>query len=148
MKLIDFDFRIWEKGKYRKCLLTRDGLNNKMSLELLNGKELDLETEIELCTGLCDKNGKKIFEGDILSYKTFQGGTLFYFVTMNKDINIFEIFRIADLEKFTLFNTLETDRFSLYLFHKINDMKDVEVIGNIHENKDLFENIEKKCEKD
>ncbi|EAH6043639.1 hypothetical protein EGQ36_08885, partial [Campylobacter jejuni] len=89
-------------------------------------------------------NGKKIYEGDIVSYITFQGTTLFYFVTINKDINIFEIFRIANLEKFELYNRTENDRFSLYLFSKINDMKDIEVIGNIHNKAELLEVKEQK----
>ncbi|EAL3268575.1 hypothetical protein A8255_08745 [Campylobacter coli] len=165
MKLQDFDFRIWDNIE-KKYIKTPHGLyientehNDASSYSRIignyeqrsfyidypfndrNNEYYDNEESllIELFTGLYDKNGKKIYEGDILSYKTSQGTTLFYFVTINKDINIFEIFRIANLEKFELYNTTESDRFSLYLFSKINDMKDIEVIGNIHNKAELLE---------
>ncbi|RTJ56155.1 hypothetical protein C3H64_05630 [Campylobacter jejuni] len=88
--------------------------------------------------GLYDKNGKKIYESDIISYTTLQGKTLFYFVTINKNINTFQIFVISDLEKFKLYNKIETDRFLYSDFSKIDDMKNIEVIGNIHENSELL----------
>lgn len=134
MKLKDFDFRIWDKhhkgcgNKDCKCQI-KYVYGEEAKTRLSEFKE---DCEIELFTGLCDKNGNKIYEGDIVSYKTLQGKTLFYFIATNKNINTFQIFAISDLENFKLCNEIEIDRFLYSDFSKIEDMKNIEVIGNIH----------------
>lgn len=140
MKLKDFDFRIWDK--YHKGCSNKDC---KCQTKFVYGEEAKTrlsefkeDCEIELFTGLCDKNGKKIYEGDIVTYTTLQGKTLFYFITTNKNINTFQIFAISDLENFKLCNEIEIDRFLYSDFSKIEDMKNIELIGNIHENKELL----------
>lgn len=134
MKLQDFDFRIWnnnsktyEAGSIIESLGFITSVFNQLTYE-----KPTIDYEIELWTGLYDKNDKKIYEGDILSYKTSQGKTIFYFITTNKQINTFQIFVISDLENFKLCNEIEIDRFLYSDFSKIEDMKNIEVIGNIH----------------
>lgn len=68
-------------------------------------------------TGLCDKNGKRIFEGDILSFETMRG-TISFTVYYDEECGVWQPFG---------------DSYCGF------DPKDVEVIGNIHDSPELLE---------
>ncbi|EAC1598567.1 hypothetical protein CCX16_00300 [Campylobacter coli] len=85
-----------------------------------------IDYEIELWTGFYDKNGKKIYEGDIL----------YYF----KDCSEGEVFKYQVLFKegaFYLFESYDGFVDDEDLIAEF-DLKELQVMGNIHENKELL----------
>ncbi|ECK0164388.1 hypothetical protein FQQ24_06950 [Campylobacter jejuni] len=123
MKLKDFDFRIWDKhhkgcsNKDCKCQ-TKYVYGEETKTRLSEFKE---DCEIELFIGLCDTNGKKIYEGDIAKIITFSYDFVGH-VAYDKEETRFKLIDNKYMEDFANYE----------------DWDSIEVIGNIHENKDLL----------
>ena len=153
MKLADFDFRIWdtENGKYVNenyaknyhCVgivkwfenflgETQDFNKNEFfGFQFFNRDKGDCggfntteNAEIELWTGIRDKNGTKIYEGDIIRAIS---GALFI-------VGIDE-----DIKNWIVTNTLCQGINSQALMQLIDH---TEVVGNIHENAELLPNLQ------
>ena len=91
------------------------------------------------CTGLKDKNGKLIFEGDILHIKTGKGwscpiGTDIYYKVVFTEFNI-ECYSCTEYIGFMA----ERSSGSLSSIYYIVTSYGAEVIGNIHDNPELLE---------
>ena len=115
----ELKFRAWDKLDKEfvsniDCLLDISVTERVFVLDDENG-----ELVIEQYTGLKDKNGKEIYEGDIVEYD--------WYITSNKTV-----YRTKEQVVFDDMGArLGNDR--------IRNCSNVEVIGNIHENHDLLE---------
>ncbi|EAI6432056.1 hypothetical protein CE445_05005 [Campylobacter coli] len=144
MKLKDFDFRIWdntekrylneiELHKYDKSPveagITFTETDRINEVEFVKNKN---DLEIELFTGYYDYKGNKIYIGDIIECLVF---------TNEKNSEIFYEIICFDMELGLCSKLSNGD--GGYLFDLLRDknnktIKDVYVVGNIHENKELL----------
>ena len=84
-------------------------------------------------TGLTDKNGKKIFEGDIVRGRHWTSYN-------NKNPEDFHSWRVDWSEKSGLITFADSPTTKARLsIHDFADFGEVEVIGNIHDNPELLE---------
>ena len=103
-----FKFRVWDK--YFKCYWTDEQVKTNIQW-LLYPDNANIENFIiEQCTGLKDKNGKLIYEWDIVT----------------DGVDIFEV--VWDYNAWCI----QTNNFQHFL------TEGFEIIGNIHENADLL----------
>lgn len=79
---------------------------------------------LEQFTGLQDKNGNNIYEGDILYYDNDDPNS-HHLIQWNNELGAWENIRIEDGA-------------SMNQYYDWNFVEDMEVIGNIHENPELL----------
>ena len=88
-----------------------------------------LPQTVEQYTGLTDKNGKKIFEGDIVEYPIESGGY--------KEENIHEV--VFENRHGTAYFGIKLRNIETWGFDMLVPSKLMKVIGNIHDNPELLE---------
>ncbi|EFV09832.1 YopX family protein [Campylobacter jejuni] len=148
MKLQDFDFRIWDKTKeeFLKKEPTLIKLDNERVIagrisrfyantaditDMLIGNDSDLE--IELWTGYFDKNGNKIYENDIIKNESLEE---IYYITRDNTYKMFEIIIYDKDCNENLYR--KKNPADINLLKMLVSDKNMSVIGNIHENKELL----------
>lgn len=133
-----FKFRIWDGSEmhYNDFVVTATGYVGKITEEFLgrcvfNQEDLTADKECILmqCTGLKDKNGNLIFEGDIVK-NDFAEWTIKY-------CDKCKSFQCTD-EEFGCYNCLANYSWQDF----IEDLDDAEIIGNIHETPKLLKDGE------
>ncbi|HAO6187773.1 TPA: hypothetical protein IQB59_001653 [Listeria monocytogenes] len=124
------EFRAWDKE-------VKEMDYNPSVIEIWQNKPINeqfrLESEEKLVwmqyTGLKDKNGKKIFEGDIVRNIN---GEYSYIGIVNKDRYTFYIKGVAPKDNYDFADVSDT----------VTGKSSLIVIGNIHENPELLEGTE------
>lgn len=110
--------------------------NNGKQHFIFQNKAFEFEVDPETVgqyTGLTDKNGKKIFEGDIVTYEDAEADYEGYHD--NVFFNRGEV-RISAWDGICFTNRQTIDMNDLY---ESETMVDCEIIGNIHDNPELLE---------
>lgn len=146
-----FRFRVWNKENKEMIYnaeIAYEGMNYNTSWQLGKntndswvdcfGYYLDYPRDYEVmqCTGLKDKNGKLIYEGDIIKYAEFDWTDFSYWETEIAQVvwgNTYDNYYPAFDLKDTDFDG--TNAFA-YLF---NEGWTIEVIGNVYQNPELLE---------
>lgn len=114
-----FKFRAWDKDEKEMRPKKGGFYLGSVNSELISGDDLIMQY-----TGLKDKNGKEIYEGDVIEH--IQG---IYDRTKIKE----KVFWNDELAGFNPFSDYDSDC-DIYV-----EMETVEIIGNIHENPELLE---------
>lgn len=117
----------WVYGDLRNY--EQSGAKAIFSHDILRRIEVDPETVGQLVAGLTDKNGKRIFEGDIVRH---------YNKVKIGEPDAFVIGKIFWQDKCASFFRT-TDEQDNWDYRPIDDSCVYEVIGNIHDNPELLE---------
>jgi uncharacterized phage protein (TIGR01671 family) len=121
----EIKFRAWDKkAKSMINEVWEIGLGSKNDPEkwlVGDDKQID-DYELMQYTGLKDKNGKEIFEGDFVKSKLENNDWIFVHLTDKECKDGFRIFYIEDI----------------FSQQKITHRDDLEVIGNIYENPEFL----------
>lgn len=128
-----FKFRAWNKEL--KSFLIHNEEDKTFDLNVFNSVLKNPKYLIMQCTGLKDKNGKLIYEGDIVKYAEYDWSD-FAFKDWEQEIGKVVWggnydYPAFDLEK----HNFECNSFA----HIFNEGWTIEVIGNTYENPELLE---------
>lgn len=116
-----FKFRAWDS-------IAKEYIFDSYALYELFVNDIDNSYQVEQCTGLKDKNGKLIYEGDILAKSpTYSPSYGCYKVFFQKDECSFKVIPCEGSHDYAI---------PLNVLTKKNDFQ---IIGNIHKNPELLE---------
>ena len=87
------------------------------------------DVELMISIGLVDKNGKEIYEGDIIDIHQTVNGQNLFIITI-QDLKVMPTYLYGDAYEYNVLELLD--------YYKHFDEIEIEVVGNIYENKELI----------
>ena len=139
----EIKFRVWDKS-LKRILLVKEikfGRNKDITIITKNSGSNINNFELMQYTGLTDKNGKEIYEGDIINWINYNGGPTCEKCGYHKSgDDIQEIIWCPNNQDSRSWGWHHrTSEYNNYSLNK-EDMQSIEVIGNIYENPELIGN--------
>lgn len=136
----EYKFRAWNKNtkkmyKIGQITLEKGSWNYEPDNREYIGMSIPYQPSFILMqyTGLKDKNGKEIYEGDIVKVKLYKGEEEKYFIGK---VEYFGSNFIVDADNNSEYHVYDLDGFGIdYRYN----LEDCEVIGNIYDNPELLE---------
>lgn len=135
-------FRVWDKAlktyNLNDFYINADGKLFRLSVD---GKLLTVHSDrfiVERCTGLTDKNGKLIFEGDVVQFSYFDYNGKDYHIVGIIEYEMFGlIIKGIKGEHFEDFTGCKNGEGKMYLECWLGEFSfdpenDFEIIGNVH----------------
>jgi uncharacterized phage protein (TIGR01671 family) len=130
----EIQFRAWDIQEQRMIQnYAHKGINGRLYIV---SQDDDAErTELMQFTGLLDKNGKKIFEGDIVRFRRYYEKS----DELDQGIGVVEFCKRDCLYYLQLTQCKQIKPKPSGFFRGLGDLGLCEVIGNIYENPELLE---------
>jgi len=125
MREIDVRFRAWDKKNKKMVNVRQINWNDRGEIEYINGDEASNFVLMQY-TGLKDKNGREIYEGDIVKWQSVYVGV---YVT---EVGVVDFQHGCFGIKYKSHNGTN-------VFWSFTGKEDLEVIGNIYESPELIE---------
>lgn len=149
----EIKFRAWDKSRYRMVYDVQDIYEDDISGHFYGCFGCMLQSnylEIMQYTGLKDKNGKEIYEGDILSlddvgeegYEYMEAFDFTNIAVVVWNEGRFELDKFAESDNSMVYDQMCSVCHEEFIVNFLNS----KVIGNIYENKELLKEKETKDE--